>query len=71
MLTTRKDFIHFCLWVVQPTMILGRTAHQHCCTPYDTYYRLITNVYVCNVNIALHTMARLDDEYQDLEEVII
>ena len=55
----------------QPTMTLGRTAHQHCCTPYDTYYRLITNVYVCNVNIALHTMACLDDEYQDLEEVII
>ena len=47
MLTTRKDLIHFWLWVVQPTMILGGTARQHCCTPYDRYYRLITTVGVC------------------------
>ena len=52
-------------------MILGRTAHQRCCTPYDMHYGLLRQLCVCCCELLHCTMARLDDEYQDLEEVII
>ena len=54
MLTTRKDFIHFWLWV-RMTCIIGCTQ---------------TSVRV-GMKVALYNMARLGDEYQDLEEVLV